>query len=75
MIGYMIPEMPSQSCQKILKWLQISWKCTFAYTFVQKHLRKISWNQDISCRLASLWFLLMMNFMKDNKCLSSTTFY
>ena len=44
----------SQRCQQILKWLQISWKCTFAYTFVQKHLSKISWNQEISWRLASL---------------------
>ena len=38
--GNKLPRDVSQSCQKILKWLQISWKCTFAFTFVQKHLRK-----------------------------------
>ena len=38
------------------KWLQISWKCTFAYTFVQKHLwsEKKILKSGNSWRLASL---------------------
>ena len=42
--GVRVSRDASQRSQKILKWLQYSWKCTFAYTFVQES----SW------RLASL---------------------
>ena len=40
--------------KEILKWLEISWKCTFACTFAQEHLSKIAWSQERSWRLASL---------------------
>ena len=44
----------SQYCQKILKPVQISWKLNYAYTIVHNLLCKISWNQKMSWRLASL---------------------
>ena len=48
----------SQSCQQILRWLQISWKCLLPIHFCTEASEKNVWNQDISRRLASLSILL-----------------
>ena len=42
-----------------MKFVKISRQLIFAYTIVQNLLCKLSWNQDISWRLASLTFILL----------------